>query len=282
MNYVKNVYELAESVMEDSQYVTINETKIKEYSEFLITINYPEPFECYSKAPETEVLIELVSTSIDYCFWYGKPTIRPNGCGSQLLYELIYDIFLHSHQSISVCLNKLIKTLITMRFPLVEYRIKHLKEVEVKAEQFVSYIIDNHDKEPLNDMISYLICTFPGFAEDLFLKRTCLFFIQLFRKLRWYKEEMFNFLVPADYQLPKVMFHHGLISYSPSLESMILSHQLIPKGSLQEIEIRAATILTAKKLSEFSGWNIADIDTTLFLQRKFIDVPFHLTITTDY
>ena len=63
---------------------------------------------------------------------------------------------------------------------------------------------------------------------------------------------------------------------------MIFSHQLIPKGSLQEIEIRAATVLTAKKISEYSGWNIADIDTILFSQRKLIDIPFHLTVTTDY
>jgi len=281
VNYVENVYELAESILEDSQYVFLNEPKIKEYSKFLQTVNYPEPFKCCMD-PEIETLVELVTTSIDYCFWYGRSTIRANDCGCSLLYKIIYDIFSQPFQSLKSCLEKVTKTLITMRFPLLEHRIRHLKELEVKAEGFVFYIVSYHDKESLNDMLSNLICTFPGFAEDLFLKRACLFFIQLYRKHRWFENEMRSFLIPADYQLPKVMFNYGLISYLPSLKNMIFSHQLIPKGSLQEVEIRAATVLAAKKICEYSGWNIADIDTILFAQRKLVNAPFHLTITTDY
>ena len=281
MNYVENVYELAEKILEDPQHVSLNELKIKEYSEFLQSVDRPEPFVCFRDV-KTETLIELVTTSIDYCFWYGKSTMRPNGSSCSLLYEIVCDVFFQPYQSLKLCLEKVIDTLIVMRFPLLEHRIRHLRELEPKAEEFVSYVVSHHDKVSLNDMLSKLICSFPGFAEDLFLKRACLFFIQLYRKHRWFENEMKSFLIPADYQLPKVMLSYGLISYSSSLKDMIFSHQLIPKSSLQEVEIRAATVLTAKKISEYSGWNIADIDTILFAQRKLVDIPFHLTVTTDY
>lgn len=281
MNYVKNVYDLAEKILEDPQHVSLNELKIREYSKFLQTINRPEPFK-YFRDIETEILIELVTTSVDYCFWYGKSTIRPNGSSCSLLYKLVNDVFFQPYQSLKSCLEKVIETLTIMRFPLLENRIRHLKELEPKAEEFVSYVVSHYGKVSLNDMISKLICSFPGFAEDLFLKRACLFFIQLYRKHRWFKNEVKSFLIPADYQLPRVMLSYGLISYSSSLRDMIFSHQLIPKCSSQEVEIRAATVLVAKKISEYSGWNIADIDTILFEQRKLVNTPFHLTITADY
>jgi hypothetical protein len=60
------------------------------------------------------------------------------------------------------------------------------------------------------------------------------------------------------------------------------THQLIPKHSQIECEIRAATVLAGKKLQELTGWNASEIDAWLWLRRKEATKPFHLTITTDY
>ena len=130
--------------------------------------------------------------------------------------------------------------------------------------------------------MSELITLFPGFASDIFLKRTFLFFIQMNRRFGWFEEECKIIPVPADYQIPKMLEHFGCFSYSSSLRQSIESNKLIPKNSIEECEIRSATILTAKKLCEITGWNISDVDSYFFLRKHEVDSPFHLTITTDY
>ena len=88
--------------------------------------------------------------------------------------------------------------------------------------------------------------------------------------------------MPADYQIPKMLNHFNCITYHPTLEFDIKSDQLIPKHSKQEYEIRSATIIVMRELCELTKWNIADIDSYLFLQKNQIQDKFHLTITTDY
>ena len=57
---------------------------------------------------------------------------------------------------------------------------------------------------------------------------------------------------------------------------------LLQKDSLEELQIRAATIVACTRLQQLTGWTIADVDTYLWTKRKMVDKPFHLTISTDY
>ena len=88
--------------------------------------------------------------------------------------------------------------------------------------------------------------------------------------------------VPADYQIPKMLEGMGCINYNYILSEKIQNGELIPAGSIEECEIRAATMLAGKRLAELSGKTMCDIDTYLWLKRKEVDKPFHLTITTNY
>ena len=88
--------------------------------------------------------------------------------------------------------------------------------------------------------------------------------------------------MPADYQVPKMLEHFGCLVYTRDLEDKIKRHTMIPKWSIEEISIRAGTILVCDKLSELTGWTKSDIDAWLWRNRKECDKPFHLTITTDY
>jgi hypothetical protein len=168
------------------------------------------------------------------------------------------------------------------RFPLLEERVKHLTNLITFGEKFTNEILMNYDKKPLNQLTRLLIGTFPGFASDMFLKRTFLFFIQLYRRFGWFKDELSNYPVPADYQIPKVLSHYKCINYNKQLKTMINSNALIPKHSQMECEIRSATILVVRKLCELTNWNVADVDSWLFVNRDDYKSPFHLTITTDY
>ena len=63
---------------------------------------------------------------------------------------------------------------------------------------------------------------------------------------------------------------------------LIEANELLPSGSLYEAEIRATSLLVAKKIADDAGCSMADVDTLLFGMRKEPTTPFHLTITTHY
>ncbi len=46
----------------------------------------------------------------------------------------------------------------------------------------------------------------------------------------------------ADYKLPQVLRHVGVLSYAPALAAAVDARQELPPGSVEEVEIRAATI----------------------------------------
>ena len=291
MNLSKTVFEIAESFMEDAEYVSINDDNIRSLAEEIINSEHTEFYTHKSESIAKSILYELIGCSIDYCFWYGKSYIRPLGSNSTKLYELIVESFtdfqfdeVNSDIVYDDSIKKLCNSLILNRFPLVEERIKHLNELSFKiVEGFIIYLYTSKRKEvDLNKSMELLIQMFPGFAGDIFLKRAALFFIQLYRKFGWYSDILKTCHIPADYHIPKMLNHYGCIEYDTNLISKIYNNELIPKNSLEECEIRSASILVAKDLVNLTGLNVADIDSYLFLKRNECKDPFHLTITTDY
>jgi hypothetical protein len=178
------------------------------------------------------------------------------------------------------CINAFITNLSIGRFPLLEERERHLRQLIKFGEVFAETVRRNHDSIEIN--MSLLLMYFTGFASDMFLKRASLFFIQLFRRYGWFEKDLHSLHVPADYQVPKMLNHFGCIIYEDDLSYAIDTNQLIPKHSQAECEIRAATVLTIKMLCEITGWNVAEVDAFFFTRRHDAQNPFHLTITTDY
>ena len=292
MKLVEEVYEIAESFMKDSNYIDMDQTQIKKLSELMLETDnpiFPIPKENnLSKA----IMLELVAASVNYCYWYGKHNIRPGGASSTRMYELLitsfYDYEHPNTKQLKKCIDRFSSLLINNRFPLIEERINHLNQLKDHAIGYCLLIEkwSSVDFKGSDNIFAFLfdelIEKFPGFASDIFLKRASLFFIQLYRRFGWFVNELKTLHVPADYQIPKMLEHFGCIVYDNSLKQSINEGQLIPKNSIQECEIRAATIMTIKRLCELTKWNVADVDSFIFLRRNIISNPFHLTITTDY
>lgn len=122
-----------------------------------------------------------------------------------------------------------------------------------------------------------------------FNKRAQLFITMLHGRLGEYSRftGMDQLTCLADYQLPKVLRHLGIIQYSKKLEDIIDSEQLILEGSDDEFSIRVSTLDAVKQLcEELSTRNInvnpAQLDYLLWKSSRNIDSPHHLTITTAY
>jgi hypothetical protein len=280
LRLVNSVRNLAASILNGptlGQYVTIDFDKISEVEKRLKNIDYC--FERKSSDIDSRTfLIELVANSINYCYWYGRYDVKPAG-GAGEMYKIVEQAFDDYYDDFTRVIHEIIHQLIIKRFPLLEERIKHLREVELYGEAFVEYMVSKYKND---NIFNEFVETFSGYASDMFLKRASLFFLQLYRRGGWYRYIVENLHVPADYQVPKMLEHFGCIKYSKELKRMIQTHQLIPTHSLPEIELRAATILVCDLFVKNTGYTISDVDWWLWSDRYLCKNPFHLTITTDY
>jgi hypothetical protein len=94
----------------------------------------------------------------------------------------------------------------------------------------------------------------------------------------------------ADYIVPVGLRLLGIVSYSPELEKVINTHQVIPRDSRREIEIRAhclyATALLTEEVNKLRGPKeqviIPQIDARLWTHYHTTSWPHHLTQTIMY
>jgi len=93
-----------------------------------------------------------------------------------------------------------------------------------------------------------------------------------------------------DYIVPVALRVMGIFTYSPALENAINTHQMIPRDSAQEIEIRAHTIYATALLREEINQRrpldrqviIPQIDARLWTHYHTTFWPHHLTRTIMY
>ena len=137
------------------------------------------------------------------------------------------------------------------------------------------------------------VSTYDG-HEIKFYKLTQLGFWQIYSGLHgtgaFKLEDPQKMTAFADYIVPVALRLMGMTSYSPSLEQAISSHQLIPRDSRQEIEIRAhclyATALLTGEINKLRPAAeqiiIPQIDARLWTHYHTTSWPHHLTETIMY
>lgn len=292
MDVIQQVFDISEVILATTpSHVWINDEGVRLLIEQMKEDGIPEfyesePEQSYRTGILVDIIIELVASSINYNYWYGAHDIRPNGVSSSSMYESVHKVFDDAKTrslNFDVRIDSLIKEISINRYPLLEERVRHLEELAFnrKGERFAQLIYTGNYAGAR--LFHELVEWFPGFASDTFLKRASLFFIQLYRKFGWYKDDLMRILhVPADYQVPKILRHFDCIRYSDALADKVFNGELIQKHSLEELQIRAATVKVCTQLQYAVGWTIADVDTYLWTKRKLTDTPFHLTYTTDY
>lgn len=94
----------------------------------------------------------------------------------------------------------------------------------------------------------------------------------------------------ADYKLPQLFHCRGAFVYSPELEQKVMSMELLPEGSEEEVEIRACTIVAVERMKKaLAGMgriiSAREIDWLLWNESVLGPAPgkpHHRTITTSY
>lgn len=188
--------------------------------------------------------------------------------------------------------------------PLLEQRLNNLREVgRVLLEKYNGQFINAIEQTGRNavKLVLLLAHDFPSFNDVAlyrnhlvrFFKRAQICVADLhgsFQGKSWGTFSNFDELTAfADYKLPQVLRHFGILEYHPSLAERIDNQQLLEAGSEEEVEIRAATIwacelLRREMLRHDCPVTAAEIDLRLWLlgQNSSDMRPYHRTRTIYY
>jgi len=204
-------------------------------------------------------------------------------------------------------LNKVFQGNIEM--PMLDEKLEVLHQVgKVLAEKYSGYfhkfvhacspkLYDNG-----NGLVDRLVTEFPRFNDVSMLDGHEIKFYKLAQLGIWmlyatlHQQGKFRLDDPqkmtafADYIVPVALRLHGITSYSDKLEKAINSHQIIPRDSRWEIEIRAhciyATAVLTEEINKLRPPDrqviIPQIDARFWTHFHTTDWPHHLTPTIMY
>jgi hypothetical protein len=153
-----------------------------------------------------------------------------------------------------------------------------------------------------NGLIDRLVTEFPRFNDASLLDGHEINFYKLVqlgiwmlyatlnRKGKFPVDDIAKMTAFADYIVPVALRLHGITSYSAELERAIQSHELIPRDSRWEIEIRAhciyATALLTEEINKLRAPDrqvlIPQIDARFWVPFHTTSWPHHLTRTIMY
>ncbi len=314
---MSRVRELANYMMQNPEYVTVIPERAQRLAEIMKDFkfelpawNFP-PFYPQSDDFEEMCLYYLVLNSINYCYFDEYDNRFQDGehrsstlAGLRITenWEQMKDSQFLVHIDETYLLGELFKA--ETPISLVKERGEAFREIGLFMRSNPDFTFRKLFAKHYNNayFVSQMIPTYFSTWKDPFFKRAQLFVGMVqgrFQDKLPFDKGLEELTVFADYRVPQTLHAMGIIRYSPSLLKNISSNQLIPYGSKQELEIRAATIvgtdMLTSNLNEYHDGSLNALHADYLLwsaMRKrdslppgvmsSIDVPHHRTMTTDY
>jgi len=294
---VRQVREAAEIFL--SEHVCLDEEKIDSFriepSEAEDEFFAPPPYlASLSREIATEEFRSLLhaynalNAALQYSFFLGSSAIRFGGMDSLGMMRLIDGVFAECsvrHPSeIPAIYERLRRRLIASPVTMLESRLEIVRELCERFD-FDTYGRSLYDVGASLDLLAETAC----FKRDLFFKKGLLALMLSNRMLPNLKEEnpdysrqIASLPVPADYQIPRILRHFGLIRLSESLQNLIDTDTPLPENSAMELAIRSATVLACDRLAQNNGISPDQVDAWLFRQKGFVTLKHHLCVTRSY
>jgi hypothetical protein len=317
------VLETAKKVEEESLQVQIDGQALVRFSKRLVEkgINLPpwENFYHFYDGGEKTVCYLLVLDTLNFCFWPQPDEVK---------WEIEYNSGkLSGYYALAASLKQAVESgiPITRADYLAELSLSELKELLGGRGELQ---LLNRRVQNLNELGKVLLEEYHGQASQLveaagesaialvrilyrrlssfrdtakyrghqvpFYKRAQIIAADLygaFQGKEWGRFTDLNKLTAfADYKLPQVLRHLGILHYAPELENMIDQQIFIEAGSPEEVEIRANTIwaveLIRQELERMGkGLRAFEIDWILWnmgQDEAFKKKPYHRTVTIFY
>jgi hypothetical protein len=312
------------AVVEQSQLVHIEHSAISEFLDnnpLLVIPQLPQGPAPYHYFDDTAVTSQwiFVLDVLNHCFWpeadsplwqiyYGNEALSGYwALAASLKRAMEEEIPIHQAKTLATLKRQTLVHIFrgSGEIPLFDKRLANLRQAgQVLLDRFQGSFIQvlEESRGSALKLINLLAGEFPSFNDTAiyqgksvyFFKRAQLLIQDLwstFSGISWGRfgdlEQLTAF---ADYKLPQVLRHLGIIKYEPELTERIQSLASIAPGSPEEVEIRAATIWAVelfrrqltkrgKKVSSAQLdnwlWNLGQDDT-------YRSLPYHRTRTIFY
>ena len=317
------VLETAQKVAEKSVRVRINRDALVHFSQKWLDDGIDVPawdiYHHYTGTPEDTVAYLLVLDSLNFCFWplpgrtkweieYRGEKISGYYALSSALKKAIEDGIPVTQAAYLVSLD--LKTLGHIlkgcgELQLMEKRLDILHELgrvllsDYHGQPYEWVASVDHSATLLARTLASKLSSFRDVAmyhgEAVhFLKRAQIFTADLYGAFQGKGMGQFNDMhmltAFADYKLPQVLRHAGIIEYDENLGKKVDQKMLIEPGSPEEVEIRANTIraveLIRRELEKIgTRLKAFEIDWALWnlgQQESFRKKPYHRTVTIFY
>jgi hypothetical protein len=258
----------------------------------------------------------LVLDSLNFCFWaeprweieYKGERLRGYLALASSLKRAVEEGFpiLDAEHLRKISLSELAHILRGKgEIPLLEERLHILKEIgEVLSRKYggrACSLVEKAGKRAV-DLVRRLVEDFPSFRDEAshkghrvrFYKRAQIFVADLYWSFKGEKwgdlVGMEELTVFADYKLPQVLRHFGVLKYGPDLAKKVDERVLLPAGGEEEVEIRANTVWAAELIKRsLEGMGVSlrafELDSILWHMSKreeFGARPHHRVLTTFY
>jgi hypothetical protein len=312
-------------VVENSRYVELDPKKIKSTASKVKSRiekgleTAKDSFGIRSKNIEDNAQLVFMEDSVNFCFWAekGKPQWQIEWPKGNIIKGGWYNLINCFDRAVANNINvldanyllhvnaeeskKIFKGIGGIDIPLVEKRWDNLREsAEVLIKYFDGKFMNAIEQSGFDviELTKIVIKYFPSFNDAAKYKT---------KEIRFYKraqivsndlsylgslDERFKFknfdklTAFADYKLPQILRHEGLMVYSNELADKVDNMELIPAGSEEEIEIRANTIWSVELIrQELNKYSAGEIDNAIWLisqDQSKIEKPYHRTYTIYY
>lgn len=309
----------ARMIMRHAQHVAINPKKIEELAKRLSDEKFQAPEwaeEIPSKDPASLLTYVIILDTLNFCFWSKKEKWNINYRGGKYsgYFALAYALkrFFEDHPEQSNFFS-----LATISFQdfagIVKGRgdLFFLKERWRGVRAVSRVMVKKYSGDPLlflkkangntEKLVWQIVKELPTFGDYVvwhgrkiyFLKRAQILVGDIWGAYKGKGAGTFSgmeYLTAfPDYKLPQLLEYWGVFEYTPALFNKIKKKTLIRKGSPEEIEIRAATVVVVDLLTtELKKHGVKvypfQVDWFLWNTSKKINLPLphHLTKTVFY
>jgi len=318
---MNKVLETTKFVVDNSTSVKINQEKLAEFSKKFNHGNLPHwlsasPISYAHLSDEDKLNFLLVFNSTSFCYW-GDPkwTIEYKGEKYDGSWAMVASIFRALDEGKPIFDAKYRATISrenyqeilrgNVQIPLFEERLKITRDVASLLLEKYSGDFGKMVKSAEGDaskLLMMITSQLPCFDDTESYKGQTIYFYKRaqlliedinstfagegYGELRGLEE----FTACADYKLPQSLRKLGIFSYSKDLEEKIDKLIQLPKGSPEEVEIRANTIWSVEMIKEelrkagknFSSMSINDHLWLMGQTKSPDDKPYHRTLTTAY
>jgi hypothetical protein len=317
------VLETIRKVAEKSIHVRIDEQALGRFSRDLVADGIEAPpwdsFHHFDDGREETVAYLLVLDSLNFCFW------PPPG---EVKWEIEYESRrLSGYVALAASLKRALESGIPItkagflaeissgelkrilggkgKLQLPEQRLAILHELgQVLDREFdgkAHHLVESAGRSAIGlaRLLAEKLPSFRDVAEYggdqvFFYKRAQIFAADLYGSFRgkaWGDfTDMDKLTAFADYKLPQVLRHLGILHYTRDLSQKVDHQILLEAGSPEEVEIRANTIWVVEQIRremerKGKGLRAFEIDWVLWnlgQQERFRAKPYHRTVTVFY